>query len=50
MWNLEKKWHTSSDLQSTIRDVDVENAYMDAKGEMGEGRSWGIRIDTYTLL
>ena len=49
MWNLEK-WYGWTYLQSRNGDTDVENKYMDTKGEGGGGRSWEIGIDTYTLL
>ena len=48
-WNLEK-WYRWSYLQSKNRDTDVENNYMDTKGEGDGGRNWEIGIDTYTLL
>ena len=49
MWNLEK-WHVWTYLQSRNRDTDVENKYMDTKGDRSGGRSWDTGIDTYTLL
>ena len=36
MWNLEK-WYGWSYLQSRNRDTDVENKYIDTKGEGGVG-------------
>ena len=41
MWNLEKQYRLSY-LQSRNRDTDVENKYMDIKGEEGGGKNWEI--------
>ena len=46
MWNLEK-WYLWAYLKSRNRDTNVENKYMDTKGERGGGRN--LEIDTYTL-
>ena len=32
------------------RDMDIENSYMDIKGEKGGGKNWEIGIDIHTLL
>ena len=37
-------------LQSRYRDTDIENKYMDIKGEREDGMNWEIGIDGYTLL
>ena len=49
MWNLEK-WYRRSYLQSRNRDTDVENKFMDTKGERDGEMNWEIEIDLYTLL
>ena len=47
--NLEK-WYRWIFLQSGNRDTDVENKYMNIKGEGRGGMSWEIGFDVYTLL
>ena len=49
MWNL-GKWHRSTYFQNRNRCTDVENTYMNIKGEGMGGMSWEIGTDTYTLL
>ena len=49
---MESRKNDTDDLiwQNRIRDTDVENKYMNTKGERGGGgRNWEIGIDTYTL-
>ena len=49
VWKL-KTWYRLSYLQSRTRNTDVENKFMDTKGERESGVNWEIGIDIYTLL
>ena len=51
MCGIQKKWYKWSFFARRNRDIDMENKYMDTKGESpgSNGTIWEIGIDVYTF-